>query len=172
MDRAWLLLRWLNFPPQSATTEDFTGTHIGKGAFTEARLLKNGMVLRTWFRSSRSQILRELDLLTKLPENPHICQIQDVSPGGCIFPFYGESLQKILEREQSLPLADAVDFMGQCAVGLEALHEKGIIHADLTPANMCLLKKHLTIIDFGKSLVEGAMPSFQADQVRSHLTTP
>ena len=171
MDRSWLLLRWLNSAKPAANVEP-PGIVIGKGSFAEVQRLQDGRVLRVWLRSSRTDAVRELDLMSKLPRHPHLCQLLDVSPHGAILGFYGESLQQKLHKQQYLPADECQSLVGQCADGLAALHDFGVIHADLTPANMCVEKGHLTIIDFGKSLVEATMPPLQPDDVRNHLTTP
>lgn len=61
----------------------------------------------------------------------------------------GESLQDRL-RAGALPVRKAVETAVQIAKGLEAAHEKGIIHRDLTPSNVFVTNDgQVKILDFG-----------------------
>src|SRR5687767_13859149 len=48
----------------------------------------------------------------------------------------GETLAEALGREQRLPVEMAVEIARQAAVGLGAAHAAGVIHGNLTPANV------------------------------------
>ncbi len=61
----------------------------------------------------------------------------------------GESLDKKIERGP-LKLDEALDIAQQIAKGLEAAHEKGVVHRDIKPQNVMVDSKgHVTIMDFG-----------------------
>ncbi|MGQ9504677.1 MAG: serine/threonine-protein kinase [Thermogutta sp.] len=62
----------------------------------------------------------------------------------------GLSLQKLLDRQGTVPPADAIWLMRQAAEGLAAVHAAGWLHADLKPSNIMVNPEgHVTIIDFG-----------------------
>lgn len=66
----------------------------------------------------------------------------------------GESLADILERENRLPLAEAVSIFKQVCDGLEHAHKKRVVHRDLKPSNLVLMRqddgsKVVKIVDFG-----------------------
>ena len=66
----------------------------------------------------------------------------------------GGSLADRLDRENRLPWRDAARIGAAIAAGLEAIHERGLVHRDLKPGNVLLDKKgHPRIADFG--LVRG-----------------
>ncbi len=50
----------------------------------------------------------------------------------------GETLEDVLAFRQRLPANEAVHIIGQALRGLQRLHEEGIVHRDLTPANLML----------------------------------
>jgi serine/threonine protein kinase/WD40 repeat protein len=63
----------------------------------------------------------------------------------------GEALDKRLEREERLPLADVLRIGRDVASGLAAAHEGGMIHRDIKPANLWLEdpRGRVKILDFG-----------------------
>jgi eukaryotic-like serine/threonine-protein kinase len=73
----------------------------------------------------------------------------------------GETLEDVLTYRKRLPANEAVRIIGQALHGLQCLHEEGIVHRDLTPANLMLtpasgygpeddtLKCRVKILDIG-----------------------
>ncbi len=53
----------------------------------------------------------------------------------------GETLQRLLLREGTLPVKRAVRLLRQIADGVDAAHDLGILHRDLKPANIFLMQK-------------------------------
>jgi eukaryotic-like serine/threonine-protein kinase len=51
----------------------------------------------------------------------------------------GETLQEVIRQLGTLKPADAVPVVHQALLGLQYLHEEGIVHRDLNPANLMLL---------------------------------
>ena len=52
----------------------------------------------------------------------------------------GVTLQRLLEKEGPQPVALACDFLRQVALGLQHVHEQGLVHRDLKPANLMLAR--------------------------------
>ncbi|OAI48144.1 hypothetical protein AYO44_07745 [Planctomycetaceae bacterium SCGC AG-212-F19] len=51
----------------------------------------------------------------------------------------GETLQGVLKRRGQLPVAEAVRLIYQALQGLQHIHEAGMVHRDLQPANLMLV---------------------------------
>ncbi|RTL36110.1 MAG: serine/threonine protein kinase [Candidatus Melainabacteria bacterium] len=66
----------------------------------------------------------------------------------------GESLADCLERKTKLPWERAIGIFKQICDGLGAAHKKGIVHRDMKPANVVLIKQDegfelVKLVDFG-----------------------
>jgi serine/threonine protein kinase len=62
----------------------------------------------------------------------------------------GMDLQKLREQNLQLSLIEKVRILSQIAAGLQVAHENGIIHRDVKPANIMVLKNgSVKIMDFG-----------------------
>jgi eukaryotic-like serine/threonine-protein kinase len=72
----------------------------------------------------------------------------------------GETLRGLLARGK-IDLNRALELVAQCASGLAAAHEAGIIHRDIKPENLMVARStHVKILDFGLAkLVEKQRPS-------------
>lgn len=51
----------------------------------------------------------------------------------------GETLDEVLQRRKRLPPAEGVRLAHQVLMGLQHIHEQGMVHRDLKPANMMLV---------------------------------
>ncbi len=66
-----------------------------------------------------------------------------------------ETLAQRMDRPPLLPLERVVEVMRQMLDGLAAIHDAGIVHRDVKPANVLLLGDHrIKIADFGVARVE------------------
>jgi eukaryotic-like serine/threonine-protein kinase len=88
-------------------------------------------------------------------EHSNICAVYEIdeTPGGQMFlvmPAYeGIPLNKKVEHGP-LPINEAIDIAIQIAEGLQAAHEKGIVHRDIKSSNIFITSKgQVKIMDFG-----------------------
>ena len=82
---------------------------------------------------------REAEVLASL-NHPHIAGIYGLEESDGVFALVmelvdGEDLSKRIARG-AIPIDEALPIAKQIAEALEAAHERGIIHRDLTPANI------------------------------------
>ncbi|MEU8083633.1 serine/threonine-protein kinase [Micromonospora sp. NPDC049101] len=90
--------------------------------------------------------------------HPHVTSVHDygetVAPDGSITSFVvmellsGEELELRL-TEGPLPWAEAVQVAAQVADALAAAHRLGIVHRDITPANVMMTGSGVKVLDFG-----------------------
>ncbi|HEV7516079.1 MAG TPA: protein kinase, partial [Thermoanaerobaculia bacterium] len=102
----------------------------------------------------RRRFLREARAASAL-DHPNICTLYEIGEAedGRLFLAMafcaGETLARRIERGP-LPWRLAVDLATQVAAGLEAAHEKGIVHRDVKPGNLLITPGGgVKIVDFG-----------------------
>jgi urea transport system substrate-binding protein len=92
--------------------------------------------------SHRSRFLQEARAAAAIVSD-HIVPVYQVGQDNDV-PFMvmqllrGEPLDARLSREPRLPVAEALVIAIQAATGLEAAHEKGLVHRDIKPGNLWL----------------------------------
>jgi serine/threonine-protein kinase len=106
------------------------------------------------------RFLREIRLAATL-QHPNVLGLYDSGDADGILyyvmPFIeGESLRNRLNREQQLPLHDAVRITREAAEGLAYAHEHGVVHRDIKPENILLQNGHALVADFGIARAVGA----------------
>ena len=67
----------------------------------------------------------------------------------------GESLAAVLARVRRLPWPAAVRICAEVSAALAAAHARGIVHRDVTPANVMLTPTGAKVVDFGISALIG-----------------
>src|SRR5215470_11054643 len=101
----------------------------------------------------RARFEREAQAIAAL-SHPNILSIFDVGVQGNTAYAVTELLEGVTLREHlaagPLPIRKAVDYAAQIARGLAAAHDKGIVHRDVKPENLMVLKDgRVKILDFG-----------------------
>ncbi len=103
---------------------------------------------------------REGKLIAQL-NHPNIVQIYDIEElYRTVFIIMecleGESLEALLERKGNLPFSRAITFLTQVGSGLAYAHDSKIIHRDVKPANIFVLKDdQIKLLDFGLACSPG-----------------
>lgn len=83
----------------------------------------------------------------------------------------GPTLRARLQREERLPLVDALRYGAELADALTALYANGLVHRDVKPGNVMLDGRHAVLIDFGLvCTVHGA--ALDDDDVAPVVGTP
>jgi len=99
------------------------------------------------------RFLQEIRIEASL-DHPNIIPIFDAGEADGL-PYYampyleGESLRARLQRERQLAVEEAIAIAVQVAQALDAAHQQGVIHRDITPANILLADGKAVVSDFG-----------------------
>lgn len=137
-------------------------------------------------KSKDAQVLarfqREASLALRL-NHPNVVRSHEVSAvDGLHFlvmeHLEGETLEETLARRRKLPCSEAARLIYLALLGLQHLHEQGLIHRDLKPGNLMLtpvslkpdttLRSTVKIVDIGlgRELLEDPNPAAAAEQLR------
>ena len=122
------------------------------------------------------RFLAEIEVTANL-QHPHILPLHDSGETeGFLFyvmPYVeGDTLKDRLDREQQLPVADAVQIATDMAEALDYAHRQGVIHRDIKPANVLMLEGKPVISDFGIALAVGAAGGGRLTETGLSLGTP
>ncbi|MFT7579304.1 MAG: serine/threonine protein kinase [Myxococcota bacterium] len=138
---------------------------------TAIKLLKDGAGDEQRFK----RFEREVQLTSDL-NHPNVVAIYDYgrSPDG---EFYyamehlpGTDLDGLVQAVGPVPLARALNILGQALDALDAAHEAGLIHRDIKPANI-IISRFGKRTDVVKVLDFGLVKEVQAPSGLTHLTT-
>ena len=109
--------------------------------------------------ADRERFLEEGRMAASL-RHPNICTVYDVGEEeGVHFIAMayipGENLKEIVSRGE-LPIGEAMDLAIQIATGLQAAHDRGIVHRDIKSANVIIDDdRRVSILDFGVAKLAG-----------------
>ncbi|MEX1186425.1 MAG: protein kinase [Gemmatimonadaceae bacterium] len=122
------------------------------------------------------RFLKEIELTANL-QHPHILPLFDSGNAGghlyYVMPFVeGETLRRKLEREQQLPIAEAVRIASDVADALEYAHKRGVVHRDIKPENILLHDGRPLVADFGIALAVQQAGGARMTQTGMSLGTP
>jgi len=129
--------------------------------------------------TKRERFLREAKVAAKVG-HPHIVKVYDFGFYGDSRPFlimellHGASLHRRIQSVGPLSIPDACSMGSQILSACEAVHEEGLVHRDIKPGNVFLMKAlgiTAKLIDFGmsKSVVEDVDPITEPGRI---LGTP
>jgi len=100
--------------------------------------------------------------------HPNIMAVYDVSRGGDMDYIVmelidGITLKQYMERRGRLNWPEALHFITQIMKGLSHAHSRGIVHRDIKPQNIMVLRDGtVKVTDFGIACLNGANPSNEA----------
>jgi eukaryotic-like serine/threonine-protein kinase len=119
---------------------------------------------------------REIRVSAKL-QHPHILSLFDSGTADGLFfyvmPFVkGESLRDRLDRENMLPVDDAIGITLEVADALGHAHGLGIVHRDIKPENIMLSGGHALVTDFGIARAVSAAGDQKLTRTGTAVGTP
>ena len=84
------------------------------------------------------------------------CGVESGTPFIVMELVAGRTLRQVLDETGVLPPGQAVTVAAVVCEGLEAAHAAGLVHRDITPANIVLNGGDVKILDFGIARADGA----------------
>ena len=110
-------------------------------------------------------------------QHPHILGLHDSGEADgllyYVMPYVeGESLRDRLDRENQLPVDDAVGITTNLAEALDYAHRQGVVHRDIKPGNVLLQDGKPVISDFGIALAVDAAGGGRLTETGLSLGTP
>lgn len=130
------------------------GFHLKLERPVAVKVLDETLQLRT---DGRERFIREAQALAKL-QHPGVVVVYDCDelPDGTLFLcmelLEGETLRELMKRGDRLDALAVIDIGRQVCAAVEAAHLRGILHRDLTPANIIRLRDAagtIKVIDWG-----------------------
>ena len=150
----------------------FEVEHAVLGRHYALKVLRAKVVERE--ATAAQRFLREARSAARV-HHPNIVDVFDFGHLGDGRPYFvmelleGESLQDLIERGP-VPAQDVVAIARQLASALGAVHERGVVHADVTPSNVLVVGETVKLVDFG--LAELAGEAFADENSDFVLGTP
>ena len=134
--------------------------------FLPSHLLGNEEVRKRFHREAKSAAALS---------HPNVCTVFEIDEADnqtfiAMELIEGESLDEKIARGP-LPLDETLAIAQQIAEGLQAAHDRGVIHRDVKPENILVDPKgHVTIMDFGLAQLQQASRLTKADQTLGTTT--
>jgi serine/threonine-protein kinase len=138
----------------------YEGHHTGAGKLVAVKVMHRGLMA---YPELLARFRREAKVTSEL-DHPHVVNVFGfgTAPAGepyMVMEFLdGEDLQTRLERVGPLPLAMVAQIVHQVASALSEAHAAGVVHRDLKPDNVFLVRVadgavFAKVVDFGLSKV-------------------
>lgn len=120
----------------------------------------------------RRRFIREMESIGQL-DHPHIVHAHDAGEAdGTLYLAMelvnGENVEHLARRVGPLPVAEACEIIRQAALGLQHIHEHGLVHRDLKPSNLLTSADGIKIADLGLALLRHENST--DDQLTGHHT--
>lgn len=138
----------------------------GMGAVYKAdhRLLERAVVLKLIRQDILSQpeqvqrFLREAKIAASL-SHPNIVSLYEAEQVGQTYFLVmeylaGTDLYHLVEKSGPLSVTEACEWIRQAAIGLQYIHERGLVHRDIKPSNLFLVEqRRVKILDLGLAVL-------------------
>lgn len=112
---------------------------------------------------SVSRFYREMEAIGRL-DHPHVIRATDAGEAAgrhfLVMEFVdGMDLGRVVQQQGWLRIPDACELVRQAALGLQYVHEQGLVHRDVKPSNLLLTTRgQVKVLDLGLALLWGDRP--------------
>lgn len=125
---------------EGGTGQVFKARHVKMERIVALKLIRKELLQDP---EVRARFQREIQVVSQL-SHPNIVHAFDAGPVGASYFLTmeyveGTDLDKLVRRSGPLPIAQAIDYARQAALGLQHVHEKGLVHRDVKPSNLLLV---------------------------------
>lgn len=110
---------------------------------------------RDFYEKGRDQFLQEARTMAKLENIPQIVRVLDFFPANntayIVMEFLeGSTLKELVQEQGRIPAKSMLEMLDPVLRAMEAMHSAGIIHRDISPDNLMVLKSgKIKLMDFG-----------------------
>ena len=148
---------------------------IGKGGFAEAYLQKStGLVIKKLNRElavdpkARHRFKREFSIMQNLGDLEGVLQVYDFDDKSMTYTMErGEQTLDELLRS-TLPDATRLLILKQTIETMAKIHNMDIVHRDISPSNIFVVKGHIKIADFGLGKNLDSLYSYQTTDTANY----
>lgn len=136
---------------------DLDLVEVGKGGFANIYLQKStGLILKKLNEESigstslRSRFKREYEITKSCGDIASIIRVYDFDEGSCSYTM--EKADSTLEdfvKESSLSDASKINIIRQIVYTMSLVHQRGVLHRDLSPTNIFFVDNIIKLADFG-----------------------
>ena len=159
LDRSWLTPFQINHLLQGGGAELFLGAYViqerlGEGGTGQVyKALHQRMRRVVALKVIRRELLADAEVVARFYReiqvasqvaHPNVVHAYDAGPIGdrhflAMEYVKGIDLARLIKKNGPVPVAQACDYIRQAALGLQHIHENGLVHRDVKPSNLLVM---------------------------------
>jgi serine/threonine-protein kinase len=122
---------------EGGTGQVYKARHTHMNRIVALKLIRHDLLAD---KEVLARFQREIQLVSTLT-NPHVVHAYDAGPSGQNYYLVmeyveGMDLARLVKQHRQLPVVQACDYIRQAALGLQHIHERGLVHRDIKPSNL------------------------------------
>jgi len=139
--------------------EVYKARHIYLDEDRAIKVIRRSMIKKEDQEETIDRFIQEAKILTRL-RHPNVVLLYDfgILKQDVLFMVMeyinGESVLSLLRRQERIPIDQSIRIIREAALGLHCAHQQGIIHRDVSPDNLLIVRQEgskaiVKVIDFG-----------------------